>query len=309
MIEDAQAKVMIVTEDIRAERGAFIASLGCRAVTIRELLQDSRTENPNTDVSPDELAYTIFTSGSTGKPKGVMLTQKNLINFVNANPKNREILGYTQRCQVSLALVAITFDVSIMEEFIPLTNGMTICMATEEEIHNQASLAKLMTDNRVDMMTCTPSFLTNIISLPVMREAPKGVKSYDVGAEVFPAALFAKVRTLNPEAYIMNCYGPTETTISCTMDPVVSPNMITIGKPASNVKAFVLDHQGRKLPPLVPGELVIAGDGVGLGYIGMPKKQRKSSFGWTASAPTAPAIWQPGPPMGGCASMAAQTIR
>jgi amino acid adenylation domain-containing protein len=271
MMEDSGAKVLITDEHTLEEREAFIQSLGCRLVTVSALLADPREDNPDVQVGPDDLAYTIFTSGSTGKPKGVMLTQKNLVNFVNANPRNPEILGFTERGHVSLALAAITFDVSVMEEFIPLSSGMTICMATEEEIHNPAALAKLMTENHVDMMTCTPSFLSNIIGLPMMHDAIAGVVSYDFGAEAFPPALFDKIRALNPDAYIMNGYGPTEATISCTMDEVTTPNVITIGKPAANVKAFVLDEKGRRLPPLVPGELVIAGDGVGRGYICRPE--------------------------------------
>ena len=270
MIEDSGAKLLIVTDDVLSERRAFLNTLGCSVITVAELLRDERTNNPDVFVEPDELAYTIFTSGSTGKPKGVLLTQQNLVNFVNANPKNPEILGYTERGHVSLALAAITFDVSIMEEFIPLSSGLTICMATEEEIHNPVALAKYMTDHRVDVMTCTPSFLSNCIGLPAMQEALRNVVSYDFGAEAFPGALFDKIRAINPTAYIMNGYGPTEATVSCTMDEVTSSNVITIGKPASNVKAYILDGKNRKLPPLVPGELVIAGAGVGRGYIGRP---------------------------------------
>ncbi|MBQ5970400.1 MAG: amino acid adenylation domain-containing protein [Clostridia bacterium] len=270
MIEDSGAKVLIVTDQVLSERRAFLDRLKCSVVTVDTLLTDARTDNPGVFVAPDALAYTIFTSGSTGKPKGVLLTQRNLVNFVNSNPKNPEILGYTERGHVSLALAAITFDVSIMEEFIPLSAGMTICMATEEEIHNPIALAKLMTENGVDMMTCTPSFLTNCIGLPAMRAALRNVVSYDFGAEAFPGSLYEKVRAVNPDAYIMNGYGPTEATVSCTMDVVATPDFITIGKPASNVKAFVLDGMDRKLPPLIPGELVIAGAGVGRGYIGRP---------------------------------------
>ena len=50
-----------------------------------------------------------------------MIEQGNLSNFVNANPKNHETLGFTEKASVVLALATMTFDVSIMEEFIPLT--------------------------------------------------------------------------------------------------------------------------------------------------------------------------------------------
>ena len=281
MLEDSNSAALIVTEALLRERAGLLSGLARPVVTVETvetLLCDARTENPNVPVNEDDLAYCIFTSGSTGKPKGVMLTQKNLTSFVNANPKNPEILGFTERGTVSLALASITFDVSIMEEFVPLANGMTVCMATEEEIHNPVALAKLMTDSRVDVMTCTPSFLTNLIGLPAMREPLANISSFDVGAEVFPTALFDKIRAINPNAYIMNGYGPTETTISCTMDPITDPTLITIGRPASNVRAYILDEQGNVLPPLMPGELIIAGDGVGKGYIGRPDLTAEKFF-------------------------------
>ncbi|MBP5159640.1 MAG: amino acid adenylation domain-containing protein [Lachnospiraceae bacterium] len=278
MAEDSSSVVLVVNEDILAERGEFLGTLTCSVVTVETLLVDERTENPDLAVEKDDLAYCIFTSGSTGKPKGVMLTQGNLVNFVDDNPKNQEILGYTERGHVSLALAAITFDVSVMEEFIPLSHGLTVCMANEEEIHNPVALAKLMTENRVDVMSCTPSFLSNCIGIGAMKEALKNVVSYDFGAEAFPAALYDKISAINPDAYIMNGYGPTEATISCTMDVVTDPALITIGIPAANVRAYILDERGNVLPPLMPGELIIAGEGVGKGYIGRPDLTAEKFF-------------------------------
>ena len=268
MLEDSGAAAIIVDGKTLLERGEFLSSLNCRVYGVDELLTNKNASNPGITREPDDLCYCIYTSGSTGKPKGVMLSQMNLVNFVNANPKNHEILGYTERGHVSLAQAAFTFDVSVMEEFIPLANSMTICMAGEEEIHNPMALAELMQNNHVDMMSCTPSFLANMIDLSVMRAPLKNVVSYDFGAEAFPPSLFEKIRAINPDAYIMNGYGPTEATISCTMDVVTDPRRITIGRANSNVKAYVVDEKLRILPPRMCGELVICGDGVGIGYIG-----------------------------------------
>ena len=268
MLGDSGAAALIVDSETFQERNAFLSGLHCRVCTVENLLDNPAETNPDIARAPDDLCYCIYTSGSTGKPKGVMLSQKNLVNFVDANPKNHEILGYTERGHVSLAQAAFTFDVSVMEEFIPLANGMTICMAGEEEIHNPMALAELMLKNHVDMMSCTPSFLSNMIDLNVMRAPLSRVVSYDFGAEAFPPSLYGKIRDINPDAYIMNGYGPTEATISCTMDVVTDPRRITIGRPNANVKAYVVDEQMRILPPRMLGELVICGEGVGIGYIG-----------------------------------------
>ena len=78
-------------------------------------------------------------------------------------------------------------------------------------------LGELIVRNKVDIMTTTPTYLSNMIDLPQLQEAAAQIKVFDVGAEAFPPALFDKIHAVNPDAYIMNGYGPTETTISCTM--------------------------------------------------------------------------------------------
>ena len=229
-IENSGMRHMIVTRDIMARRSELLKSADLNVIPIEDMLLENSDGNPGVPVGPDDLCFCIYTSGSTGRPKGVRITQRNLVNFVDANPKNPEILGYTQRGSVSLALAAITFDVSIMEEFIPLAHGLTICMANEEEIHNPLSLSRLILENDVDIMTCTPSFLMNIIDIPQMHPAIARIAAYDIGAEAFPAALFDKISAIRPDAHIMNGYGPSEATISCTMAVIKSRNHVTIGR-------------------------------------------------------------------------------
>jgi len=268
IVKDSNVRHIVTTRDIYERRKKFFDGLGIFVCLVEETQSEKiSAKNLNVDVPYDALAYCIYTSGSTGKPKGVMLTQKNLVNFVDANPKNHEILGYTERGKVSLALAAITFDVSIMEEFIPLAHGLTICMANEDEIHNPLMLKDLCEKNGVDVMSCTPSYLANLIDLPEFASVIKRIKSVDFGAEAFPAALFTKLRAVNPEIYIMNGYGPTEATISCTMKAIESPENITIGIPNSNVQVVMTDEKNRPLPIGALGEMTILGDGIGRGYV------------------------------------------
>ncbi len=268
IVKDAGVKHIVTTRDIYEQRKNFFDGLGIFICLVEDTQSEEISgENLNVAVPDDALAYCIYTSGSTGKPKGVMLTNHNLVNFVDANPKNHEILGYTQRGKVSLALAAITFDVSIMEEFIPLAHGLTICMANEDEIYNPLLLKDLCDKNAVDVMSCTPTYLSNLIDLPEFTSVVKRIKSVDFGAEAFPSALFAKLRAVNPDIYIMNGYGPTEATISCTMKAIESPENITIGVPNSNVQVVMTDDKNRPLPIGALGEMTILGDGIGRGYI------------------------------------------
>ncbi len=59
-------------------------------------------------------------------------------------------------------------------------------------------LGDLIVKNKVDIMTTTPTYLSNMIDLPQLQEAAAQIKVFDVGAEAFPPALFDKIRASKP---------------------------------------------------------------------------------------------------------------
>ena len=272
ILEDSKAGFVITTEEIKEQHESLWSELACKVLLIEDLLKNEKDENPGLVIGENDLCYCIYTSGSTGKPKGVMIEHGNLANFVNPNEKNYETIGVTQRAHVCLALAAITFDVSIMEEFIPLTNGLTVVMANEEEIVNPPMLAELICNNDVDCMITTPSFLSELLDLPQMTEALKKIAVYDIGAEAFPGGLYQKITDVRPDAYIMNGYGPTETTISCTMKVISGSENVTIGIPNANVQVYIVNDKNEVVPDGEMGEMLICGKGVGRGYINLPDK-------------------------------------
>ncbi|MBQ8970892.1 MAG: non-ribosomal peptide synthetase, partial [Lachnospiraceae bacterium] len=279
ILRDSGATHLITSGELYQEREELLNSFEIELIFVEEAGEEEgiiSSEDLNLEIPQESAAYCIYTSGSTGKPKGVLLTQRNLVNFADANPKNKEVLGYTQRGRVSLAFAAMTFDVSVMEEFIPLSHGLTICLANDEERHNFAALKKLCLKRKVDIRTCTPSFLANILESEEMQPVVSRLRSIDLGAEAFPPSLYEKIRTVNPDVYIMNGYGPTEATISCTMAVMKGQSLITIGKPCANTKIAIMDRLGRLLPKGALGEMVIVGDGVGKGYVNLSEQTGRS---------------------------------
>ena len=72
-------------------------------------------------------------------------------------------------------------------------------------------------------------------------------------------------------------YGPTETTIGCSCKKIEkNTKNVTLGKPLSNVKFYVLDKHLKICPIGIKGELYISGDGVSKGYYGRPDLTSKS---------------------------------
>ena len=272
ILEDSGAKYVITDERAGSILASFAEPLSCSPLPIDRLLAGRSRKNPDVVISEHDLCYCIYTSGSTGKPKGVMLEHGNLSNFVNPHPKNRETSMIVENATVLLALASLTFDVSVMDEFIPLTNGLTVVIATDEEIHDLRKLSALMLANGVDEISTTPSFLSLMLTVEDMRKALRNVKVYDLGAEAFLPGLYQKIIDADPNALVLNGYGPTETTISCTMKVMTSDENITIGIPNGNVYAYIIDENNRELPRGETGELLICGKGVGRGYINLPDR-------------------------------------
>lgn len=267
IFDDSKSKLVVTTELIANERKALFEKCGVTALVIEEMLESDEIDNPDVKVSPNNLCYCIYTSGSTGKPKGVMIEHHSLVNFVDYNRINVQSCEFCDNMSVSLALAALTFDVSVLEESLPLYHGTTIAMANDDEINNPILLARMLVENKVDVMKCTPSYMNNMLDVPQVVEALKNMKAIDIGAEAFPTPLYDKMRKAGITAKIHNGYGPTEATITTSMD-VVESNAITIGKPLCNTKVYILDKHKNILPPNVPGELTVLGECVGRGYVG-----------------------------------------
>lgn len=64
--------------------------------------------------------------------------------------------------------------------------------------------------------------MLNMIEIEAFRPAIKCLKSIDLGAEAFPSVLYERLMEINPDLYVVNTYGPTEATVSCTLKEVMS---------------------------------------------------------------------------------------
>ena len=276
IITDSQSKLLISTREIIEEKKDLIKSTMVGALAIENLLESKKTNNPNLSIPQSSLAYVIYTSGSTGRPKGVMIAHRNLLNYV-VDGSNLATICYRdigEDC-VSCSFASLSFDASLQEEFVPLTHGYTAVIASEEEIENPMLLAKTLKENHVKYMFMTPSFVSNLLDIDVFVDALKGFKYLDMGAEAVPMELCNRLRNLGVNANLLNGYGPTETTITATYG-LVKDKYMTIGKPVANTKVYSLDKHGHILPINAIGDLTIAGESVGLGYLGMPEKTKES---------------------------------
>ncbi|MBE6784208.1 MAG: amino acid adenylation domain-containing protein [Ruminococcaceae bacterium] len=236
---------------------------------IFELLDNSNVNNPDAVVYSKDNCYCIYTSGSTGKPKGTLLTHGNVANYVNNNNNNvvHSIIKESYKNIVSVTTVG--FDIFVTESLLPLANGMEIVLANEEQAKLQSKLNELIKSTPADVLQTTPTKMKSLIVDKEQLDYLKTIKVIILGGEALEETLVEELQSLT-DAEIFNIYGPTEATVWGTNAEVKDLD-ITIGKPIANTQIYIVDKYTKPVPIGVTGELCIAGDCVGAGYLNRPE--------------------------------------
>lgn len=259
MLEDSGA-VAIIEDDAAPQSMRELNTLHFGIDGFSDAAPADAAMRPLAD-DPDRVAYIIYTSGSTGKPKGVRVPTRAMINFL-------ESIVREPGCSAEDRLLAVTtlsFDISVLELFMPLICGACTIIATREQTRDGGKLAELIATHSINVMQATPSTWRMLLASE-WRGQPSIIKLKALcGGEPLPPDLVAE---LFPRvAELWNMYGPTETTVWSTCKRIDRPDgLITIGKPIANTQIYILDKNKRSLPLSAPGELYIGGVGVTLGY-------------------------------------------
>ncbi|MFC9774200.1 amino acid adenylation domain-containing protein [Paenibacillus chitinolyticus] len=222
--------------------------------------------NPEFVHTPDHLAYVLYTSGSTGRPKGVMIEHRGLSHFISGF-RNRIPF---EKGQSILAMASASFDIFVVENLLPLTLGMRIVLASEEERGDAALLQGLIDAHGVDVLQITPSRFKWWMNQRGETDGLQKLRILMIGAEPLTADVLGRLRAATG-ARLFNLYGPTETTVWTSIREVTEGEDISIGTPIKGSVMMVLD-EGLKLQPTgVTGEICIGGPGVGRGYLSHPE--------------------------------------
>jgi hybrid polyketide synthase/nonribosomal peptide synthetase ACE1 len=227
---------------------------------------------------PDEPAAILYTSGSTGTPKGIVIQHSGICN---------QMEGYTKTYQLIAERVlqqsAFTFDFSLDQIFTGLVNGGMIFVVPWDKRGDPLSLTEIMWRHSITYTKVTPSEYSmwlqygydNLVQASNWRFAFGG-------GEPLTKAILKQFSSLGlPHLRLSNSYGPAETSIAShkgfidyRQESLPSPpggeKTIACGFSLPNYATYILDDAQKPLPVGMPGEIVIGGAGVSLGYLTDP---------------------------------------
>ncbi|WP_230081971.1 non-ribosomal peptide synthetase, partial [Pseudomonas syringae] len=275
MITDSQPAALLTQRDLRKRLPTLTLPLVLLDSDQRKTFTE-RDDNPVVEaLSVRNLAYVIYTSGSTGNPKGVMIEHRGLVNYsVDA----ARLFGLAPTDTV-LQQNTLNFDLSVEEIFPALLAGATL--APSREIFGNEGLETHGIHPTVLHLTAAHwhTLVAEWHNQPQAAEQRLAeVRLINVTGDALSAQklkLWDEVRPAHTR--LINTYGPTEATVSCTA-AYVSHDAVagsegsgnaTIGKPMANTRIYLLDAHQQPVPYGVAGEIFIGGDGVARGYLNL----------------------------------------
>ena len=255
MMQDASAKLLIADEELRP----IVDEYKGEVLLTKDIMALPASAVPQVTITPDQLFILLYTSGSTGIPKGCQLTHGNLVAFCH---------WYHHMFDLKLgskvaAYASYGFDANMMDTYPALTCGATLYIVPEEMRLDLIALNEYFEQNGI-----THSFMTTQVGYQFATSVENHSLQYlSTGGE--------KLASLTPPSGIKfyNLYGPTESTVFITYYHVDKKmKEIPIGKAPKNVRLYIVDPQGHRLPVGAAGELWVAGPQVSRGYLNRPDK-------------------------------------
>ncbi len=220
------------------------------------------------DAGPDSLAHVLFTSGSTGVPKGVMITNANVIAYVDWVVDH---FGYASTDEIS-GHSPLHFDLSTMDIYATFAAGATLHPVPKRVNVNPKDLISWIADRGLTQWFSVPSALNHLTRFDDLAVGSfPSLKRLMWCGEVLPTPTLMTLMDALPHVEFTNLYGPTEATIASSWfrvdhrptDPTAS---VPIGEPCAGEALVVLTDDGAQASVDEIGDLFIEGVGLSPGY-------------------------------------------
>lgn len=219
-------------------------------------------------IDPESVSDILFTSGTTGVPKGVLAThQQTLAVFarwadaVALRPRDRYLLvnPFSHTFGYKAGIVACLLRTATM---IPV-----------ERFDADAAL-RLIESERITVLAGPPTLFTDLLNADHSDYLLGSLRLAGTGGSTIPAELVERIRTDLGVPSVFTAYGLTESIGVVTVCPPDAPAellSVTVGKALPDTEIRIVDRDGSDAPVGEPGEIVVKGPNVMLGYLDDPE--------------------------------------
>ncbi|KAL4948584.1 hypothetical protein BDW69DRAFT_189128 [Aspergillus filifer] len=237
VVDQVQPPVIVAGESLQE-----LAKTLTSASIITPTMHNGSLPSPSVPQQSDrDACYVVFTSGSTGAPKGTVAHHQGILCAMRALVNRLPVDADTRMLQFSSA----AWDGSILEYIVPWLTGGCICIPSESD--RRHALGRAIADLGANWLHLTPSVLRTLPanSIPSVRGC----------LLLGESPLVEDMTTWSSKLQLFQAYGPSEASVMCTL--------------TGQLNGWVVDpdNHDRLAPIGAPGELLVAGPIVNLGYL------------------------------------------
>jgi long-chain acyl-CoA synthetase len=218
-------------------------------------------------IEENDLAAIIYTSGSTGKPKGVTLTHRNIDIVVES------VIQYLENTSddIILCVLQLSFGYGLLQLLVTFRTCARLIL--EKGIVYPYEIVKLITKERVTGFAGAPTMYAILLQLKDLeKEDFSSLRYITNAAAALPLSFVPRLRKAFPFTKIYLMHGLTECLRTTYLPPEeVETRPTSVGKGMPNVKLWIEDEEGNKIHDGRPGELVVSGPNLMLGYWNDPE--------------------------------------
>jgi len=213
-----------------------------------------------------------YTSGTTGSPKGATLTHHNILNngFFTA-----EGCGYTEHDRVCIPLPFYHCFGMVVGNLGCTTHGATIVVPAPS-FEPEAVLATVEAERCTSLYGVPTMFIAELDHPSFAYYDLSSLRTGMMGGSPCPIEVMKRVIAEMHMDQVTIGYGMTETSPASTQTSVEDPlekRVQTVGRAHPHVEVRIADPQsGRTVPRGQPGELLVRGYSVMLGYWNDPER-------------------------------------
>jgi HIP---CoA ligase len=250
-------------------------SLGQRAAAV----PPERAQERAAAVGPDDVSDILFTSGTTGRSKGAMSAHRQSLAVARAWAECGGLTGRDRYLVVNPFFHSFGFKAGILA---CLVSGALI---VPQLVYDAEQAMRLVEAERITVFPGAPTIYQTILDHPGRgRRDLSSLRLAVTGAATVPVALVERMRRELSFDTVLTAYGLTEAVVATMCRPGDDPDTVahTSGRAAAGFEVRVAGPDGTGAGPDQPGEILLRGPNVMLGYLDDPAATRAAvdADGW-----------------------------
>ncbi len=249
-------------------------------LSLRDLLETHGPDLDPVDIAGEDLAYIFYTSGTTGHPKGALLTHRNILFEFAALRQALEMPDDDPQDAVGLIFLPFFHVNACMSMLASIYRGIKTAALKKFSVRE---FGPTVEKHQCSFFSAVPQVYKILLQArdTVLQSDLSSLKYGVCGAAPMPVETIRQFQ----EEYgveILEGYGLTEGTVATTLQRRNMPKKIgSIGRPLPGQEVRIMGPRDRLLPPGEVGEIVVRGENIMRGYLGLPEENARTiRDGW-----------------------------